>query len=356
VIDFRIDSEKISLHPEWVADWMRGKSVYPIFVEISPVGGCNMACNFCGVDVLLGDRIRPLDADILKERLTEMASLGVKSIHAAGEGEPLLAPRLGEVIVSAKRAGLDFAITTNASPLTERFCYEALDSLSWVKASVNAGTSAAYAEIHRTPTYLWNTVWRNLAGAVRIRKELKAKCTLGIQAVLLPENAETMVELAKRGRDLGLDVFVVKPYSQQNFSETRKYNGLSYEQFADVLDRVEEFTTNDFQVVVRRNAMKAVVGEQPYGQCLSTGSLWSYITHTGDVFSCSAYLTDPRFRMGNIVTQTFRQIWDSEARHEHARFVNEELDISACRKGCRMTACNAHLWRVTRPGFHDNFI
>ena len=352
----RIDSHKLHLHPERVADWSRGKLVYPIYVEIAPAGACNHRCTFCAVDYI-GYVVRFLDADVLKERLGEMGRLGVKSVMYAGEGEPLLHKRLGEIIVHAKRAGIDNAITTNAVALTERFAHEALPATSWIKASVNAGTREDYARIHQTDGKDWDRVWKNLAGAVEVRTRLGARCTLGAQMLLLPDNVAGAVDLAKRCRDAGLDYLVIKPYSQHLMSLTHEYEGIDYTPYLHLADDLEALNDERFHVVFRRHTMQKLAdASRHYQKCLSTPHFWAYIMAHGDVYGCSAYLMDQRFLYGNILTQTFEDIWTGEARRRSQTFVENELDISECRKNCRMDEVNRYLWELRHPDPHANFI
>ena len=73
--EHRIDGHKLMLHPERVAKWKKGqgnweeaRSIYPVYVEISPVGACNHRCTFCAVDYI-GYQNRSLDLDVLKRGL-----------------------------------------------------------------------------------------------------------------------------------------------------------------------------------------------------------------------------------------------------------------------------------------------
>jgi GTP 3',8-cyclase len=356
VIDYRIDGTKIDLHPERVAAWLRGEKIYPLYLEIAPSGGCNHRCTFCAVDYL-GYQTRFLDVDIMKERLWEMGKLGVKSIMWAGEGEPLLHRGLDQMMSAGRKAGIDQAITTNGIALTERFCEDALWFLSWMKVSINAGYEEDYRRIHQAHDGDWLKLWRNLATAVRTRDLWAMPVTLGAQMVLLPDNVNGARTLAERCEEIGLDYLVIKPHSQHPKSITRKYAGLEYKEYLDLASSLRELSTERFEVIVRTETMHAVTEtDRGYDKCRATPNWWGYVMSTGDVYSCSAYLGDERFRLGNLIEQPFDQIWQSERRDCHAKFVRDELDISGCRLACRMHAVNTYLHRIVKPMAHDNFI
>ena len=94
---YRIDSHKLIYHIPRVYDWLKGENVYPVYMEVSPSGACNHRCLYCGLD-FMGYKPNYLKADILKERLSELGNLGLKSIMYAGEGEPFLHPEMVSII------------------------------------------------------------------------------------------------------------------------------------------------------------------------------------------------------------------------------------------------------------------
>lgn len=149
VEQFRIDSHKLHLHPERVAQWSAGKNVYPIFMEMSPAGACNHRCNFCGVD-FMGYQNRKLQMPMLEKLLPDLGRLGLRSIMFAGEGEPLLHPEIARITELTKASGIDASFTTNASLLKRELSERLLPVTSWIKVSINAGTAATYAAIHKT--------------------------------------------------------------------------------------------------------------------------------------------------------------------------------------------------------------
>jgi radical SAM protein with 4Fe4S-binding SPASM domain len=318
----------MQFHPHRVAqwldakgDWELAKSVYPVYVEVSPVGACNHRCTFCAVDYI-GYKPRQIEGRLMRERLREMGELGVKSVMFAGEGEPLLHKEINATVLAASEK-MDVAFTTNGV-LLDRL--EVVDECEWIKVSINAGTRETYAKVHRTKERDWDIVWRNLRDAAK----RKGDCTIGVQMVLLPENADEKEDLQLLCDEAGVDYCVFKPYSQHKKSITREYEGY----------KPISIGPHWTKTVVREAAL-ATTGHD-YERCPSTPYMWAYIMASGDVYSCSAYLEDERFKLGNINEQTFKDVWEGEKRHANWRMMATH-DISECRVNCRMARVNEYL-------------
>ena len=352
---FRIDSHKLLYHIPRVNDWLAEKIIYPIYMEVSPAGACNHRCTFCGLDFMEYQN-RHLDADILMERISEMAKLGLKSIMFAGEGEPFLHKKMMEIISHTKHAGIDVALTTNAVLLNKARAEAVLGNTEWIKVSINAGTAETYSNIHSTKAADFDTVINNMSAAVKIREDNDYNCTLGMQMLLLPENSNEAVTLAGIAKDIGMDYLVIKPYSQHLLSKTSKYREINYSDHMHMAEELKEFNTDRFSVIFRSRTMKKWdEGQRGYKQCLAL-PFWSYMDAGGGIWGCSVYLEDSRFYYGNIYENTFKEIWEGERRQKSLRWVEEELNTSTCRVNCRMDEVNKYLWDLRNPSNHVNFI
>ncbi len=359
---YTIDYHKIMFHPEKLSLWLRAcnsweaaKKFYPIYVEVSSSGLCNHRCKFCAYDYL-GYKGGFADFKNLKKAIRDMKRGGVKSINFSGEGEPLLHPRIKELIQHTKSLGIDVSLTTNGTFLKEEFLKALLPQLSWIKVSIDAGTKKTHMKIHRPKTQDFDIIIENLKKAVKIKKATKSKCTLGGQMLLLPENFKEAIILAEKLKKIGFDYLVVKPYSQQKKSINQQYKNLSYKKYLYLKDELEKLNSNKFQVIFRKNTMKKLKEKQPYKTCHAVPFFWAHLTAEGDVYSCGNFLGDERFKLGNYNKKTFKEIWEGEKRKKQWRFMQTEFNINQCRENCRMDEINRYLERLKNPSPHANFI
>lgn len=404
----RIDGQKLDMHPRRMVAWLdakdnweQAKNIFPIYMELSPVGVCNHECTFCSVDYMLDREDAPrIPYDVLERTLTDMAAHSVRSVLFAGAGEPLLykdratGKTLADVILHADHIGLDTELTSNTVLLTEDFCERAFTAKRFrrIRTSINGGDAETYAKIHRTKNPSdFDTVLRNLERAVKIRERLGSGPLLTTQLVAVPEtegkrrrslvmeqypsNVHTIVPLAKRLRDIGVDNFSVKPYKQHTVeldtTRSRMYEGAAYRDIREIFREAETLQTDRFEVTIRYAAMDQQDGEdRGYHACHATPFHWAYIEADGEVWGCSAYvgriengreIGDHRFRFGNVNAQAFSDIWRNDRRKacwEYTRKPPSEggLDVRQCMKGCQMDMPNRYLWQLTNPGSLVNFI
>ena len=354
--NYLIDGQKLLYHQEAVERWLKAKKweeakkIYPIYLEVSSFGSCNHRCSFCGVKSLgyKNDRIASV---IFLKRLKEMGRLGVKSIMYAGEGEPLFHPNIAEIVSATKKAGIDVAFTTNAVFLEKIF--SVLGDISWIKVSISAGTAKTYKKVHKAKAGDFEKVLKNIMSAVLIRKKNDYTCAIGAQIVVLPDNEGEILNLAREISEAGADYLVIKPYSPHPLDGVAmdvKNLGYDKDGFRVSLEWIEKrVSTKNFKVIVRHDAFERVKEEWHYNRCLAVPFFWGYITATGDVYSCSVFLGDERFKLGNINEQTFQDIWEGDKRRQNWEMM-KSFDASACRRGCRMDACNRFLLAVKREG------
>ena len=360
---YSIDSHKLILHPTRVSkwyeakgDWDKLKKIYPIYVEISPYGGCNHRCTFCALDYM-GYANIGLEFNKLKDTITNMAENGVKSIMFAGEGEPLLFKDLDLIAEHCSSVGIDTSLTTNFVPLNKKAVERYIENCSWIKVSLNAGTAKNYAAIHQTKEIDFDRVIDNLEFAIEHKRKNNLKCTIGVQMLLLPDNKNEAVILAKKCKEIGVDYLVIKPYSQHLSSNTDKYKDIDYSKMMDIENDVCSISDDDFSVIFRANTMNKHIESKPaYKKCYSTPFFWGYIAADGKVFGCSAYLGRDEFCYGNIYDESFSDIWEGEKRKKSYKYIMNELDINDCRVNCRMDEVNRYLDRLQNPQDHDNFI
>ena len=366
---FSIDSHKMAYHPVEVAKLLSAEDdisklldIYPIYVEVSPVGACNHRCTFCAVDYIGYEATNRIEVDVMMKVLEDMGSNGVKSIMYAGEGEPLIHKKINEIVAKTKEVGIDVSFTTNAVAMGDRFIEESLQHTSWLKASVNGGSAKSYAQVHQTREKDFQRVIDNLKKAVEFRNKNKLDCTIGVQSVLLPENANDMLDFAKIVRDeIGADYLVIKPFSQEESSINRLYDNIDYRSMALRANekKLKELESDNFKVSYRSETMSNYHEDQSnrYTTCYSTPIYMAYLMAEGSVYGCKDHLLDHNFSYGNINKNTFSEIWKGESRRKGIEYVLNELDVSKCRVNCRMDKVNRYLFDLKEGRInHMNFI
>lgn len=350
---WRLDGHKLHLHPQRVAEHLEGRSVAPIYTEISLTNRCNLRCRFCALEYRQKE-IRDLELPRLLELIDEFALAGVKSICFAGEGEPLLYPGLAEAVARCAERGINSAVATNGTLLTPGLARLLIRHLTWIKISLDAIRPATYSEVHCCPADNLERVLRGIEELVAARRELGAPATIGAQAILLPENAGELVEMAARLRELGVDYFVIKPFNHNLHSGNTKYSNLDYRSYLALAEPLQAEAAAGFRVQFRLNAVGKVIDQdRPYTECHGI-HFYALVHSDGSVYTCAPHSGDQRFCYGNIYRESFRDLWDGVKRQKICRRLAAGLE--GCPIGCRLDEINRYLWELRHPSRHANFV
>ncbi len=350
--NIRMDSHKLLYHPDRVADWLDGKMIYPIEMEVGLSGACNHRCIFCAVDYM-GYQPRTLDTDNFLKNLKLMSERGLKSIIYAGEGEPLTHPAAPDIFNQTKANGIDAAMSTNGVLFTKEKAKSCMASLTWIRVSIAGATNTTYEAIHQCRQGDLGRVLCNLEDAVAVRRDKKLYTTLGAQLLLLPENKNEVVPLAKILRGIGFDYFTVKPFSQHPSSKAKLT--VDYSEAEEIGKELQTYQTDTFKVYFRSRSIENLVMEKPYTECCGVHFM-TYMDSAGDVFPCIVFMGQEEFVYGNIYKQTFPELWESERAKKIRAGFNEMFIHKYCRKTCRLDEINKYLYELRNPNAHVNFI
>ena len=227
---------------------------------------------------------------------------------------------------------------------------------------MNAGNAHTYSDIHRTSEQDFERVWSNIDQAVKQRLLCSNIHTaIGIQSLILPENLETLDELANRASSSGADYLVLKPYVHNVYMNQPGYSNIDYtrKEYHETLLKLQSKWDNaDFKVIARANSLEKLSSDvERYKTCWSTPALWFYVSGDGSVYSCGAHVGNENFYLGNVKTEDIDQIWRSENRCNCLNYVQDELNLESCRRTCRMDEVNKYLDTIMNNKVdHVNFI
>ena len=126
------------LHKKVVKD----NKIIPIHPQIYITNKCNLDCDFCSCS----DRQKTLEMkfDEIKEVIDILAERGSKAITFSGGGEPLLHPKVNEIIDYANLNGIEVGLVSNGIALDKLKHH---NNLTWCRISSSDDRVPAYNKI-----------------------------------------------------------------------------------------------------------------------------------------------------------------------------------------------------------------
>lgn len=352
-INFNQSGHKMLHHLDRVQAWLRGERVVPVHIELGTGPRCNFNCIFCFTAFQKADACS-LDRKTFLKIMRDAAEAGVRSIGILGDGEPTLNPALAEAVAFGHGLGLDIGLATNGLLFDDRLARSILPHLVWVRFTTCAATPETFEAVHRIPAKHFETVRRNVSGAVAAKKEMGLSVTIGMQMVLVPENIGETVEASRQARDLGADYFSAKQASISPHNAYR-FDLDFYDKYEGLLAEVEAESTDEFASIVAWEKLRSK-GKKEYHRCYGYQMLFQ-VTGKGEVYPCSELVGREDFLIGDFRRETLKDMIYGKRYEEVMRAMEGKLDLEKdCATCCRHDAINKFLWTLKNPPDHINFI
>ncbi len=255
----------------------------PLCIDIEVASICDLACPFCYRETIATpDKI--INDKLFYRIVDQAVEMGVPSLKLNWRGEPLMHPKLPEMIRYAKNNGiLEVIINTNATHLTEKYSKKLIDSgLDMMIYSFDGGTKETYERMRpgRFKDNSFDNVYNNIINFSKIRKSLGAVFPrTKIQMIMTNETYKEQNSFFKLFNDY-VDEVTVTQYSERG-GNVADLNAKELEKYKDLCEKLN--LPNDTRYLRDSEGNISVSSyrlacEQPYQRML--------ITYDGRVSMC----------------------------------------------------------------------
>lgn len=159
----------------------------PLHVDIESTNVCNLRCPYCASAVHnWGDKGGGfIDFDLFRKVIDEAADIGVYCVKFSLRGEPLLHPRIAEMVEYAMKSGIiDCYFNTNGTLLTPDVAQALMQAgLPRISISIDGWDKASFDGFRNGADY--DVVCENIRNLLAMRSEFNGKPSVRVQTVML---------------------------------------------------------------------------------------------------------------------------------------------------------------------------
>ena len=344
--DIILDGVKIQWYADRVRAWERGERIAPVTIDLSllPIDNCLYACTYCYSKRFQRNQGYPITRKHITDFIDDAAEIGVKGVTLCSDGDSAHHPDFAYFCKYATEKGLAVGVASNSLVLKERLLMEVLPHLTFLRVNISAGEPKRYAEIMGVPEDYFHKVCRNISSAMRIKKQLGLKVTIGMQMVTMPQFADQVIPLAELALKLMPCYLVYKHCSD----DLEGGLGIDYSDYPDLhplLKQVEAMSTPQTQISVKWNKLDAG-RKRSYKQCYAP-PFQLQMSGSGLVAPCGMMFANEfkEWHLGNITQTRLKEIWESNQYWEKMeRLASTKFDAPAyCAPLCLQDGCNIAL-------------
>ncbi len=322
----------------------------PEYVQIEPVGQCNLRCEMCPIQFRRDGPPYGPPAFMKFETFTRLVDGfgGLRHLHLQGLGEPMMHPRFFDMVEYATRKGIRVTTNSNFSLLPRGRADRAITSrLDEIHVSIDGATPEMYAGI-RIRGKLERVV-RNVELLVQARERMRsATPRLHMVMVIMKRNLHELPDLVRLARRLSFEELFVQHLCHDFGEETLPAEYRPMRDFVDSetllsedQERVERYFQQARDAAREANLQlrlpRTQAREHPPGTPGRERCDWpwkgAYVSYQGLAMPCCMISTPDRLNFGNMAESGVARIWNSGEYEEFRRRLDSDDAPEIC-KSC----------------------
>ncbi len=320
----------------------------PRFLQVEPVGQCNLRCKMCPIQFRQdGPPYGPLaflDFDLFARLLDQLPDL--EEIQLQGLGEPMMHPRFFDMVEYATARGIKVGTNSNLTLLNARRAERCVTSgLAELHASIDGATAGTYEEIRVRSHF--DRITRNLEGLMDARRRLASPTPrVRMVAVVMRRNLHEVPDLVRLAHRLGIDAVFVQHLCHDFGESSLPAHYAPMRNFVDAQtllgeapDRVERYFGEaravakelgvDLRLPLTRPRMHPPGTPGP--QRCNWPWTGAYVSYQGLAMPCCMVATPDRIHLGNMAERGVDAVWNGPEYREFRAALSSDSPPEVCR-------------------------
>lgn len=320
----------------------------PKFLQIEPVGQCNLRCQMCPIQYRRdGPPHGPpafMDFNLFMQLLDQFP--GLEQLQLQGLGEPMMHPRFFDMVECAVARGIKVSTNTNATLLTAQRSERCVTSgLGEIHISIDGATAETYERIRVRARF--DRVVANVKGLAAARRRLaSAHPRIRMVVVAMRRNLHEFPALVQLAHDLEINTVFVQ-HLCHDFGESTL--PVQYQPMRDFVDeetlvgedpaRVAFYFTEARRVASALGVDLRLPRTQPRphppgtpGRCRCDWP-WrgAYVSYQGLAMPCCMVATPDRVQLGDMAARGALTVWNGAEYEAFRDALSSESPPQVCR-------------------------
>lgn len=320
----------------------------PTYVQLEPVGQCNLRCQMCAIQFRRDGPPFGPPAFMKFEEFTRTIDQfpTLRELHLQGLGEPMMHPRFFDMVAYAAGRGIKVTTNSNLTLLNARRAESCVTSgLAVLHISIDGATAETYERIRARSRF--ERVLRNLDLLLAARRRLGSdQPGLRLVMVIMRQNLHELPDIVRLAQRWSMESVFVQ-HLAHDFAETalpQHYRPMRDFVEAETLlnedpQRIERYFSEARHVARELGISLRLPRIRPRTHPPGTRGRdrcdwpWTgaYLTYDGFALPCCMVATPDRVNLGNVAGTDVASVWNGEAYQEFRQQLDSDEPPEICR-------------------------